>query len=159
MAALATTSTVLAAAVTNTGTLTVSYPTGSSQASLIGSTGGRAVINNNDAYPQAASGAGTVAFTFGSSNITVTNNSGVTWPVGAALIVSFGDTTEDGSYNQEMRLPGPVALTAASGTTGNTVADVGASFSQTTLNNNFKVLADKVNEILTTMRNSGAIVK
>lgn len=41
-----------------------------------------------------------------------------------------------------------VVLTAATGTTGNTVNDVGGAFSQATLNNNFKVLADKVNEIL-----------
>jgi hypothetical protein len=45
-----------------------------------------------------------------------------------------------------------VALTAATGTTGNTVADVGGSFSQTTLNNNFKVLADKVNAILAQLK-------
>lgn len=45
-----------------------------------------------------------------------------------------------------------VALTAATGTTGNTVADVGAAFSQTTLNNNFKVLADKVNAILAQLK-------
>jgi hypothetical protein len=45
-----------------------------------------------------------------------------------------------------------VALTAATGTTGNTVADVGAAFNQTTLNNNFKVLADKVNAILAQLK-------
>lgn len=42
-----------------------------------------------------------------------------------------------------------VALTAATGVTGNTISDVGASFNQTTLNNNFKRLADKVNELVT----------
>lgn len=41
-----------------------------------------------------------------------------------------------------------VVLTAATGTPSNTIADVGGSFSQTTLNNNFKSLAAKVNEIL-----------
>lgn len=45
-----------------------------------------------------------------------------------------------------------VALTAATGTTGNTVADVGAAFNQATLNNNFKVLADKVNAILAQLK-------
>lgn len=42
-----------------------------------------------------------------------------------------------------------VALTAATGTAGNTVSDVGAAFNQTTLNNNFKSLAEKVNELIT----------
>lgn len=41
-----------------------------------------------------------------------------------------------------------VVLTAATGTAGNTIADVGAAFNQTTLNDNFKSLAAKVNEIL-----------
>lgn len=39
-------------------------------------------------------------------------------------------------------------LTAATGTTGDTVADVGGAFNQTTLNNNFKVLADKINALI-----------
>lgn len=39
-------------------------------------------------------------------------------------------------------------LTAATGTGSDTIADVGAAFSQITLNNNFKSLADKVNAIL-----------
>lgn len=42
-----------------------------------------------------------------------------------------------------------VSLTAASGTAGNTVATVGASFSTTVLDNNFKSLASKVNELIT----------
>jgi len=41
-----------------------------------------------------------------------------------------------------------VSLTAATGTAGNTVSDVGASFNQTILNNNFKSLAEKVNELI-----------
>jgi hypothetical protein len=42
-----------------------------------------------------------------------------------------------------------VAVTAATGTTGNTVVDVTSLHDQTKLNNNFKVLADKVNELIT----------
>lgn len=45
-----------------------------------------------------------------------------------------------------------VALTAASGTTGNTVVDVGAAFNQATLNNNFRVLADKMNAVLAQLK-------
>lgn len=49
-----------------------------------------------------------------------------------------------------------VALTAATGTASNTIADVGATFSQTTLNNNFKSLASKVNELVTLINNVNA---
>lgn len=45
-------------------------------------------------------------------------------------------------------LTGITVLTAASGTGDNTVADVGSSFSQTTLNNNFQDIASKINEII-----------
>ncbi len=48
-------------------------------------------------------------------------------------------------------------LTAGSGTADGTVADVGASFSQTTLNNNFQDLATKVNLILARLRSAGII--
>lgn len=47
------------------------------------------------------------------------------------------------------------ALTAASGTADNTVADVGATHDQTILNNNFKDLAAKVNEILVVLAARG----
>jgi ABC-type amino acid transport substrate-binding protein len=48
-------------------------------------------------------------------------------------------------------------LTAASGTADGTVADVGAAFSQATLNDNFKELATKVNAILAALRASGVL--
>ena len=41
-----------------------------------------------------------------------------------------------------------VPLTAATGTTGNSVSDVTATPTQTLLNDNFKALADKVNELI-----------
>lgn len=49
-------------------------------------------------------------------------------------------------------LQGLVALTAATGTTGTVVSDVTASFSQSVLNNNFKVLADRINAILAALK-------
>lgn len=48
-------------------------------------------------------------------------------------------------------------LTAASGTADGTVADVGSSFNQGTLNDNFKELATKVNAILAALRTSGVL--
>lgn len=49
-----------------------------------------------------------------------------------------------------------VSLTAASGTASNTVSDVGATPSQATLNNNFRSLAAKVNELITLINNVNA---
>lgn len=43
-------------------------------------------------------------------------------------------------------------LTGAFGTTGNAVVDVTAAFSQTILNNNFRVLEDKINAILAALK-------
>lgn len=45
-----------------------------------------------------------------------------------------------------------VALTAATGTPSDTIADVGGAFNQTTLNNNFKSLADKVNAVIALLK-------
>lgn len=48
-------------------------------------------------------------------------------------------------------------LTATVGTADGTLADVGATFNQATLNNNFRDLADKVNAILVELRKAGII--
>lgn len=48
-------------------------------------------------------------------------------------------------------------LTVSVGTGSNTIADVGAAFSQTTLNNNFRSLANKVNELIVILQNNGTI--
>lgn len=47
------------------------------------------------------------------------------------------------------------ALTATVGTADGTVADVGASFNQATLNNNFRDLSDKVNEVIAALKAAG----
>lgn len=86
-------------AVAPAGTLTVAYPAGTVQATLNGTTGGSMSLNSNDTFPQAASGTGTVAFTFGASNITVTNNTGLTWAVGDLVRFGFGINNRLGSYN------------------------------------------------------------
>lgn len=48
-------------------------------------------------------------------------------------------------------------LTAASGTADGTIADVGAAFNQTTLNNNFQDVATKINALLAKLRTAGII--
>jgi len=51
-----------------------------------------------------------------------------------------------------------VALSMAVGTGDNSVVDVGTTFNQTTLNNNFRDLVDKVNAIRTILVNVGIAV-
>jgi hypothetical protein len=54
--------------------------------------------------------------------------------------------------------PTGTALTAASGTADGTVADVGASFNQTTLNNNFKDVATAINAVIVDLDNLKQVV-
>lgn len=156
MSALGNSKTVLASAVTNTSTFTMPYPSGLTQADLLGTTGGRLAVNDNDTYPQAPSGAGTVAFSFGASNITVTNNTGVTLPANATVLASFGREDVNGRYNVDVSVtPAPPTLTAATGTTGTTINDVTGTFSQSVLNNNFKALADAYNALAAAVKKAG----
>lgn len=145
---------VLASDVTNTSTVVVPYPTGQTQASLTGSTNGTVAINNNNVFPQAPSGAGTFAVSFGASNITITNNSGITWTAGSTLIASFGGfSTVDSSAGSSGA--SVAALTAATGAASDTVADVTGAFSQSILNNNFASVSAKINAILAALKNAG----
>lgn len=48
-------------------------------------------------------------------------------------------------------------LSMSVGTSDGTIADVGAAFNQTTLNNNFRDVGDKVNAILAALRTAGVI--
>lgn len=158
MASLVTARATLATAVTNTSTVVIAYPSGWTQARLLGTTGGSLTLANNERFPQAASGAGTVAFTFGASDITITNNSGITWPAFAEIIVGFGTKDEQGRYTVDLNVtPGPQVLTAATGTPSTTIADVGGSFTQATLNNNFKSLADQLNLITNALKAAGIV--
>lgn len=153
MGAIANKTHILASNVADAATFTTVYPTGSNQAALMNSTG--AVIVDTSTQVVYRQGAGGFTLTFGSSDITVTNDSDVTWNAGAELILSFGDTAHDSSYNADLRVGGIVALTAATGTASNTIADAGSSFTQATLNNNFKSLASKINEIADALEKAG----
>lgn len=152
------TSVVLGAAVANAGTVTVPYPAGTNQASFTGVNAapntGAAIVNDNDFYPEAASGV-RVNLTYGASNVTLTNNTGVTWPIGATVRVQFGQAGND----RPGFVPGaPVTpLTGAVGTPSDAVADVSAAFVQATLNNNFASLRDKINTILIVLQSNGMI--
>lgn len=145
---------VLASAVNNNGTFTVSYPAGSTQTTLQGSTNGRMVVNGDAVFAQGASG---FTAAFGSSNITVTNTTGATLAAGAVIDISFGDTSVAGRFDNGIRVRGVTALTAANGTASDTIADVGAAFNQTTLNNINKSLADKINELRAALVTAGVL--
>ena len=77
---------VLQSAVANAGTFTVEYPAGRSAGSY---TGGRfhEVISN--ATGRLTAEAGVVSFSFGASNITITNNTGQTIPANSVLYVQL----------------------------------------------------------------------
>lgn len=79
--------TVLAAAVANSGTFTVAYPTGFVQASFTAGLAGTAhymVVNNNDKWTAAAS---KMSVAFGASEITVTNSTGYTLAAGSEISI------------------------------------------------------------------------
>lgn len=66
---------------------------------------------------------------------------------GAAAITK-GDRLTIVSGGTVRRLVPIADLTAATGTAGDTVADVGGTFAQATLNNNFKSVSEKINLLL-----------
>ncbi len=110
MDAIATASVTLASAVADDGTFTLAYPSGTTRQTFFDSTsGGRIAINANDVFSQGDPG---FEATFGASDITITNRSGVTWAAGSSVVVSFGRTSRNGSYNLTI---GDDPLQAASG--------------------------------------------
>jgi len=86
----ATVRTTLAVDVANAGTFTVPYPTGTVQADYQGANAGNTSDNmvvfdpSGDKYVGAQ-----VGFAYGASNVTVTNNSGVTFAAGRTAVVGL----------------------------------------------------------------------
>jgi hypothetical protein len=159
MSSLAVTRAVLAAQVNNAGTVVIPYPAGTTQASLITSTGGELVLNDNDRYVQGTVGV-RVEFTFNAGDITVTNETGVAWPIASTILVSFGSSDYEGRYVPSIAVaPALVPLAVSVGTASNTIVDVGAAFNQTTLNNVVRSLAAKVNELVTKMKDAGIDIR
>lgn len=97
VSAIANTKIVTVASTAADGTITVDYPTGFVQADLTGSTGGKMVYKSGEVINQVASTGG-VTFTFGASNITVTNKTGAAIPAGTYYL-SFGSVDINGAYN------------------------------------------------------------
>ena len=89
--------TLLASAVANGGTVTLVYPAGTAQADFTGanaSADGGVTLNDNDFFPEAQSGV-RVNFVYNAGNITLTNNTGVTWPAGTRLRAQLGQRGND----------------------------------------------------------------
>lgn len=148
----------LTAAVANAGTVLVAYPAGRVQADFIGSFAapntGFVVLNNNEVYLERASGV-RVGLTYNAGDVTVTNNTGVTWPAGSTIRVQMGRIGND----QPGFSPGPAItpVTTAFGTAADTVADVTGAFSQTILNNNFASLIRYCNRLEAALKANGLI--
>lgn len=89
---------VLASAVADDGTVAIAYPTGQTAATLGNSSGGDLTVGDGTygRWEQADPG---FSVAYGASTITVTNLSGMTWPAGETIRVSFGSTPYNGSYN------------------------------------------------------------
>jgi len=103
--------TTLGAAVADSGTFTVAYPTGFAQndftADLAASADHYIVIGLNDKWTAAAS---KMALSFGATLITVTNNSGTTWAVGSRAMLYVG--LQDGNLVATIQLPVVLATIA-----------------------------------------------
>ena len=150
---------VLAAAVANAGTVTVAYPTGTVQADFIGANAaantGAAVLNNNEVYQELSSGV-RVNFTYNAGDITVTNNTGVTWAAGSKLRVQFGRAGNDKPGIN--RGPAITSLTDSSGgTASDTLPAITGTYTEATIENTVASLALKINQILIALRTNGMI--
>lgn len=150
----------LQAAVANAGTVTLPYPPGTNQATFSGGayTGtGIAIINHDDDWTEAAA---KVAFAFGASNITLTNNSGVTWPVGAKLNYGWGTSNFDYNFSGQTS-PAPANIVTAAGAAiapvaGTvTIPDVGAAYVQATINNALATLAAQIEALQAILLKAG----
>lgn len=152
------TSAVLASAVANAGTVVIPYPSGTNQAFFTGvnaSANGAAVLNDNEVYPEAGAGV-RVNFTYGASDITVTNNTGATWPVGSTLRVQLGRIGNDRPDFQSG--PAIASLTDSSGgTAGATLAAISGTYVQAEVRNSVASLNAQIERILAALRAQGII--
>lgn len=149
------TTVILATAVANSGTVTLAYPSGTNQAYFTGLNARAAsvvVLNDNDAYTQAAS---QIGVTFGGSDITLTNSTGFTWAAGTKVAVGLAYANAADAFSGQISAD-MVALTDSSGgTASNTLAAISGTYSQTEVRNSIASLAAKINNIRTALRSAG----
>lgn len=140
------TTAVLASAVADDGTVDIAYPSGTNQAYFTGdnaSATGVVVVNDNEVYQEDDPG---VAILYDTSVITITNQSGVSWAVGATLRIQLGRAGNDRPGFQ------PAPAIADLGT-----LDVTATVNQTTVNTQLNAISDKVDAVLRALRGEGII--
>lgn len=99
MASLGVVSAVLASAVADDATFTIAYPTGLTATDLRGSTGGDLTVGDGAYGIWEQADPGFEVTTYGASTITITNRSGISWPAGQTVRVSFGTAPYNNSYN------------------------------------------------------------
>ena len=137
----------LAAAIADAGTLTLSYPSGTNQAYFTSGNAKAAsvaIINDSDIWLQTAS---KIGVTFGASDITLTNSSGVSWAAGSKLVVglAYADGTDKFEGQKSAAI---TALTDSSGgTASTTLAAISASYSQTEVRNSIATLASQIERL------------
>jgi len=154
-----TTTAVLGSAVADAGTVSIAYPTGTNQAYFTGinaaANTGSIFINDNDEYPEAASGVA-IAILYDTSVITITNNTVQTWPAGALIRVQLGRAGMDAPAFE--RGSAITNLTDSSGgTASDTLAAIGAAYVEATIENTVASLARKINQLLVELRSQGII--
>ncbi|MDI1263863.1 MAG: hypothetical protein PS018_11460 [bacterium] len=113
------TSITLGAAVANSATVDLAYPSGTSQKSFtagLKGTGSYVMLNDNDKYLESDS---KISMSFGASLITLTNSTGATWPIGTKVELNVDQ--QDG--NDVIMLQIPVFLAAITGA-GDVVTDI-----------------------------------
>ena len=144
---IVTVETILSAAVASpAGTFAVSYPTGYVQGDFTGvnaSATAYMVVNGNDRWTEADD---KFDISYGASTVTVTNKTGATLPAGTEVLLGLARI---GLVDEV------VALTHTVGTAGNTIVDVTATPTQTTVNNNFASVSAKLNQILAILKTKG----
>lgn len=146
MTTIAATEVTLAAAVASpAGTTTVAYPTGYVQADFTGANASATAylyLNNNDRFEEADD---EFDISYGASNVTVTNKTGFSWPVGTKLLVGLAKV---GGKADDL-----VALTDSSGgTASDTIVDVPAAYTEATLANQIASLTNKINQIIAVLK-------
>lgn len=154
MGAIAYNQVTLASSVADDATFTVAYPSGVTQGSLLGATGGVMVVDGDAVYEQGNAGFTAV---YGASNITVTNTTGATLAAGSVIDISFGRNDIDGRFQNGVKVAGITPLTAATGTASATDTIV-ASADQTATDNNFKTVSEKLNAVLAALDAAGITV-
>lgn len=149
---------VLASAVADEGTVTVAYPTGTAQADYIGSNAASdavVVLNDNDVILQGDPG---IAISYGASNATLTNDTGIAWPAGTRLRVQFASAGNDRPGFSAG--PAIASLTDSSGgTAAATLPAIGATYAQAEVRNSVASLNAKLDAILIALRDAGIIAK